>query len=67
MYLHQLWCWCEKVQALGSCGWKFLYSRNVVFKEVKPSPTVVHPKEDEKKSVVQLPPKTKKAKLENEQ
>ena len=46
---------------------KVLYRRNVVFKEVDPSPIVVQPKEDEKKSVVQLPINTDKDGLENEQ
>jgi hypothetical protein len=44
-----------------------LYRRNVIFREVKPSPIVVQLEEDEKKSVVQLPPKTEKVELENEQ
>jgi len=45
---------------------KFLYRTNVIFREVKTSPTMVHPKEDENKSMVQLSPKTKKVELENE-
>jgi hypothetical protein len=44
---------------------KFLYSKNLTLREINPSPIVVQPKEDEKKSVVQLPPKTKKFELEN--
>jgi hypothetical protein len=44
-----------------------LYRRNVIFREVKPSPIVVQLEEDEKKLVVQLPPKTKKVEPENEQ
>jgi len=31
---------------------KFLYGRNFILIEVKPSPIVVHPKEDENKLVV---------------
>jgi hypothetical protein len=44
----------------------FFYRKNGIFREVNPSPIMVQPKEDEKKSVVQLPPKTKKVEPENE-
>jgi len=46
---------------------KVLYSRNFIFKEVKYSPIVVLMEEDKKKSKFQLPTKTKKVELENEQ
>jgi hypothetical protein len=45
---------------------KVLYSRNVIFKEVNPSPKVVQPKDNEKKPVVQLPPKIDKNKPKSE-
>jgi hypothetical protein len=39
---------------------KVLYSRNVIFIEVKSSPTMAQLEEDEKNLVVQLPPKIEK-------
>lgn len=45
---------------------KALYSRNVNFIEVNPSPTMVQLEEDENKLVVQLAPHTKKAEAKSE-
>jgi hypothetical protein len=44
-----------------------LYRNNVIFRKVKSSSTVVQPKEDGKKFMVQIPPKTKKFEPKNEQ
>jgi hypothetical protein len=43
---------------------KVLYRRNIIFREVNYSPTVMHPEEDEK-LVVQQPPKNKKFEPKN--
>jgi hypothetical protein len=45
----------------------FLYSGNVIFREVKPSPIVVQPEGDEKNSMVYISPKIEKNEPKNEQ
>jgi hypothetical protein len=46
---------------------KVLYRRMLFSEKLSPSPIVVQPEEDEKKLVVQLPPKTEKVEPKNEQ
>ena len=44
-----------------------MYGRNVIFKKVNPYPIIVQLKEDEKKLIFHLPPKTQKVELEDVQ
>jgi hypothetical protein len=68
MYLHWIWCWCFKRYKFWDPTTRIVfYSMNLIFKEVNSSPIVVQLEEDEKKSMVHLPPNIEKYELKNEQ